>query len=205
MTNTRGSGECVPLCPPPPSFLAYIPDSGANPTRAHVDFNIVCAGLRSPLVYDLSQNVTAPTGHARPRLISQQRAEKRERESRKWALLPCGPPPAPSHQARDYQPTPQRLFPSMQHLVSKECPPDAPLVHVQGSCILCCSGTARRKAFCCKPSEFSAGRGVIRQIDEQPAAGGSSTHSVQGGNLMTRTCNTYHKLYCELCPSTKQE
>lgn len=96
----------------------------------------------------------------------------------------------------------------MQHLVSKECPSDAsPLVHVQGSCILCCSGTARREAFCCKPSEFSAGRGVIRQIDEEPGAGSSSsgTHSAQGGSLMTRACNTYYKLYCELCPLTKQE
>lgn len=127
----------------------------------HSDYNIVRVDLESvPFVEymaDLSQNVTAPTGHARPRLISQQKkGAEGKRECKKWVFCPVWP--LPSHQPRDYQPTYQRLFPSMQHLVSKEvCLPFPlpwrPLAHIQGSCILCCSGTARDRASVVSPSE----------------------------------------------------
>lgn len=148
----------------------------------HSDYNIVRAGLEGvPFVEymaDLSQNVTAPTGHARPRLISQQKkGTEGKRERRKWVFCPVHP--LPSHQPRDYQPTYQRLFPSMQHLVSKEVCLPFPLPCPGGP-----STTSRGPVSCVAPARRGRERAVVSPSesptpDEASANRWTSSHGRQ--------------------------
>lgn len=137
--------------------------------------------------------MTAPNGAREAKAYFS--AKKGPESSRKWVFRPANPLPR-SHQPRDYQPTPQRLFPSMQHLVfqgvcASPCPSCAaltPLAHMSRGPVSCVAPARRGRAtvFCCKTRPKSrAGRGVSQQIDRQAVMGGSSKHVIQGRNRFT--------------------
>lgn len=140
--------------------------------------------------------------------FSAKEGHRRKKRAQKVGFLPCPPPaltPTPGlptniptlisfHAASCFQGSVPPLPPAL---------PWRPLAHIQGSCILCCSGTARDRAFCCKPvGVTNAGRGVSQQVDNQPWPA-ARTSSARGRSRMTGHVSMYvHTtmgLYCGLC------
>ena len=142
----------------------------------------------------------------------QWRAEDNEEKAgRKWvsSRAPCLPTNSgiTNQHANAYFLPCSILFPGSAHVAA----PRRPLSLIQGCCILCFSGTAREKRLlCCESSEFSAGRGVSQQINDQPWP---STHvdSRQGphgtGHLCIYVsmylCMYTHKSWAVLVPTDR--
>ena len=105
--------------------------------------------------------------------LSKQKGTERTREGRKWVFCPVQTPAFHTNPGITNQHGNAYFLPC-SILFPRECAspsplPWRPLAHIQGSCILCCSGTARMRAFCCNPvGVTNAGRGVSQQVESQP-------------------------------------
>lgn len=109
--------------------------------------------------------------------LSKEKGTERTREGRKWVFCPVQTPAFHTNPGITNQHANAYFLPC-SILFPRECAspsplPWRPLAHIQGSCILCCSGTARMRAFCCKPRRSHQRRTGRQPTGGKPAMAGS--------------------------------
>lgn len=126
--------------------------------------------------------------------LSKNKGTERTREGRKWVFCPVQTPAFHTNPGITNQHANAYFLPC-SILFPRECAspsplPWRPLAHNQGSCILCCSGTARMRAFCCKPRRSHQRRTGRQPTGGKPAMAGSQHALSSRQEPHGRTCGT---------------